>query len=64
MMTRYESVSFVNANVAKMTKEDFIAAHENVFWLDKKPDTRRKMLSEVYDMIVPPPPKRAAKSVK
>ena len=47
-----------------MTKEDFIAAHENVFWLDKKPDTRRKMLSEVYDMIVPPPPKRAAKSVK
>lgn len=64
MITRYESVSFVNANVAKMTKEDFIASHVDVFWLDKKTDTRRKMLAEVYDIIVPPKPKKATKSAK
>ena len=34
-----------------MKKKDFIAAHKNVLWPDRKPEEREKMLSDVYDTI-------------
>lgn len=51
MITRYEGVTFVNAAVLKLTRDAFIAGHCNVFWLDRKPSVRKKMLGQVYDLI-------------
>lgn len=50
-MTRYLGVGFNDGLIAKMKKVDFIAMHEKALWLDRKLTERRKMLSEVYDMI-------------
>ena len=50
-MLRYENVSFVKDYARRQTKEEFIASHINIYWQNRKESTRRKMLSEVYDLI-------------
>lgn len=49
-MIKFENVTFIKAEVLKMKKSEFIASHLNIFWPDKKEETRRKMLSQVYDL--------------
>lgn len=50
-MLKFEGVTFVADAVKRMTKEEFIEAHLNVYWKDRKEKQRRKMLSDVYDKI-------------
>jgi hypothetical protein len=47
----YEGVTFVKSAVAVMTKDAFVKAHVDVFWLDRDKPTRKKMLGRVYDLI-------------
>lgn len=49
-MIKFENVTFVKAEVAKMKKEEFINSHIDIFWPDKNKNTRRKMLSQAYDL--------------
>lgn len=49
-MIRFENVTFLKAEVLKMKKEDFISKHVNIFWLDRNKETRKKMLSQAYDL--------------
>lgn len=51
-MIRFENVTFIKAEVVKMKKEAFVSGHINIFWLDKDKETRKKMLSQVYDLCV------------
>lgn len=51
---RFEGVTFIKSECAKMSREDFINRHLGVFWTDRKEATRRKMLGKAYDLIVPP----------
>ena len=46
-----EGVSFIEPAVKQMKKKEFIEAHKNVFWLDREPKEREKMLSDAYDAI-------------
>lgn len=48
---KFEGVTFVDAAVKSMTKEEFIKSHIDVFFLDKKKEERKKILSDVYDTI-------------
>lgn len=50
-MLKYENVTFIREPAEKQTKADFIAAHVNVFWLDRDKETRTKMLGAVHDLI-------------
>lgn len=50
----YEGVTFIKAECAKMTRDEFISNHISVFWTDRKEATRRKMLGKAYDLMVPP----------
>lgn len=50
----FEGVTFVEKYVARMSKSTFIDKHVKVLWLDRGEQERRKMLSDVYDLIVPP----------
>lgn len=54
----YEGVNFNDEAVRKMTPAEFEARHIGVFWKDKDEETRRKMLSEVYELIAGTPTKR------
>ena len=56
----YEGVNFNEPVVKTMTKEEFEERHLNLFWLDKDEETRKKMLTEVYNLITKPK-KRAVK---
>lgn len=47
----FEGVTFVEHAVKPMKKKDFIKAHIDVFWKDRTPEEREKMLSDVYDTI-------------
>lgn len=49
-MIKFENVTFVKANVLRVKKEDFISSHLNIFWRDKDEETRKKMLSQAYDL--------------
>lgn len=51
---RFEGVTFIKSECAKMSREDFINRHLDVFWTDRKEATRRKMLGKAYDLIVTP----------
>ena len=51
-MLKYENVTFLREPAKKLTREEFIALHLNVFWLDRKEITRRKMLGTVHDLII------------
>lgn len=50
---KYEGVTFVEHEVRKMTESDFIGAHVDSFWLDKKKELREKMLRDVYGKVKP-----------
>ena len=61
----YEGVAFVEEACAKMTKEEFIEHHKEVFWQDRDEQTREKMLADVYErMFGKPEVKPARKSKK
>lgn len=49
-MIKFENVTFVKANVLSVKKEEFISSHLDIFWRDKDEETRKKMLSQVYDL--------------
>ena len=53
----YEGVNFNEGEVRKMTPEQFEARHLGLFWKDRNEESRRKMLAEVYGLIVPKPAK-------
>ena len=50
----YEGVNFNEPVVKTMTKEEFEGKHLNLLWLDKDEETRKKMLTEVYNLITKP----------
>lgn len=47
-----EGVTFIEHEIRKMSKSDFIRIHMPVFWQDRNESDRRKMLSDTYDLIV------------
>lgn len=47
-----ENVNFIEKAVRKLMKEEFVRMHENMFFLDRKIEERRKMLSDIYSRIV------------
>lgn len=51
-MVKYENVTFLKEPAKRLTREEFIARHLNVFWQDRKESTRRKMLGNVHDIIM------------
>ena len=53
-MLKYENVTFLKEPAKRLTKEEFIALHLNVFWLDRDEATRKKILGQVYDLITKP----------
>lgn len=52
---RVDGVTFVVAEVKKVTKEKFIENHIGVLWQSIKENDRKKKLSDVYDSIVGKP---------
>lgn len=48
----FEGVNFNEPVIQKMTKEEFEERHLNILWLDRDEQTRKKMLAEVYGIIV------------
>ena len=50
-MLKYENVTFLKEPAKRLTRDEFIAQHVNVFWQDRKEPTRRKMLEAVHDLI-------------
>lgn len=48
---KVDNVTFVEAAVKSMTKEEFINVHIKVVWKGLKEADRKKKLSEVYDTI-------------
>lgn len=50
-MLKYENVTFLKDPAQRLTRDEFIAQHLNVFWLNRKESTRRKMLGTVHDLI-------------
>ncbi len=51
---RFEGVTFIKSECTKLSREDFINRHVDVFWTDRKEATRRMMLGKAYDLMVPP----------
>lgn len=50
----FERVNFNDEEVKKMTRDEFISRHIDMFWLNRDEATRKNMLSQVYDLIVRP----------
>ncbi len=50
----YEGVNFNEPVIKAMTAEEFEERHLNLFWLDRDEETRKKMLSQVYNLISKP----------
>ena len=48
---KFEGVTFLEQAVRQMKKKDFIDAHKDVFWLDREPKEREKLLSDAYDTM-------------
>ena len=46
-----DRVNFNDDSVRSMSREDFVGMHVGVLWQDRDEDTRKKMLSDVYDRI-------------
>lgn len=46
-----EGVVFIEDEVAKWKRKDFIDAHKKVFFLDRNEIKREEMLSDIYDKI-------------
>lgn len=53
-MIKFENVTFISSEVLKMKKTEFISSHLKIFWRDKDEETRRKMLSQAYDLCAGP----------
>ncbi len=51
---RFEGVTFIKSECVKMSREDFIKRHLDLFWTDRDKATRRKMLGKAYDLMAPP----------
>lgn len=51
---RFEGVTFIKSECVKMSREDFIKRHLDVFWTDRDKAIRRKMLGKAYDLMAPP----------
>lgn len=51
---RFEGVTFIKSECLKMSREDFIKRHIDVFWADRDKAVRRKMLGKAYDLMAPP----------
>ncbi len=51
-MLKYENVTFLKAPAKKVSREEFISQHLNVFWQDRDESTRKKMLGTVHDLII------------
>ena len=61
---RYEGVTFVEETCKKMSKEEFIERHKDVFWQDRDEKTREKMLADVYERMFGKPETKPAKKSK
>ncbi len=57
---RVDGVTFVVAEVKKVTNEKFIENHIGVLWQSIKENDRKKKLSDVYDSIVGKPKQEVA----
>lgn len=53
-MIKFENVTFIKSEVLKMKKAEFISNHLDIFWRDRNEETRRKMLSQAYDLCAGP----------
>lgn len=53
-MIKFENVTFLKGVVSKMKKEEFVNSHLDIFWQDKNEQTRKKMLSQVYELCAGP----------
>lgn len=49
---KVEGVNFVDEEVKKMKKREFINKHKTSFFLDRTEDERENILSDIYDRIV------------
>lgn len=47
-----EGVNFIDKAVRRLTKAEFVRMHEDVFFLDRKKEERRRMLANIYSRIV------------
>lgn len=46
-----EGINFIEEVIKHMEKGKFIAIHENVYFLDRELNERRKILSDIYNRI-------------
>lgn len=60
----FERVNFNEEGIKKMSREEFVSRHLDLFWLDRDEATRKKMLGEVYDIINKPARKTKRKTEK
>ena len=49
---KVEGVTFIEQEVLKMTREEFIALHVDNLWIDRKRAARKKILTDTYNAIV------------
>lgn len=59
----FEGVNFNNEVVGKMSRDEFESRHIEHFWKDRDVSTRKKMLGEVYGLIIKPA-RKSKKKVK
>lgn len=50
-----EGVNFVKGVCEKMSKEEFIEHHKDVFWQDRDESVRERMLADAYEVMTNPP---------
>ena len=49
---KVEGVNFVDEEVKKMKKKEFINKHKTSFFLDRTETERENILSDIYDRII------------
>lgn len=49
---KVEGINFVDEEVRKMKKKDFVNKHKATFFLDRSELERENILSDIYDKIV------------
>lgn len=49
---KVEGINFVDEEVRKMKKKDFVNKHKTTFFLDRSELERESILSDIYDRIV------------
>lgn len=58
----FEGVNFNEEQVKTMSREAFVALHENLLWQDREASIRKKMLGQVYDLTTKPAAKTKKKA--